>query len=157
LTNVHGDIVDGLRRRQPALDLVHVHDIGPSHTPDPLILEWAAQQGRVVVSVDKRTLAVDAWDRVARGLPMPGVAILRILLTIGTAVSELELFALASEPEDVRDQVNQATNSAKPRVFSDKVGKLRAQCSAGIIRSPLDLGAGKALKEAPASNPRHAV
>jgi len=26
--NVHGDIVDGLRRRQPAVDLVRVQDVG---------------------------------------------------------------------------------------------------------------------------------
>src|SRR5713101_1358240 len=85
--DVHGDIVDGLRRRQPALDLVRVQDVGLGHTLDAVILEWAAQQGRVVISVDKKTLAVDAWDRVARGLPMPGVAILRIFLTIGQAVN----------------------------------------------------------------------
>ena len=103
--NVHGDIVAGLRRRQPALDLVRVQDVGLRHTPDPIILEWAAQQGRVVVSVDKRTLAVDAWHRVARGLPMSGVAILRLLLTIGQAINELELIALAGNPEDFRDQV----------------------------------------------------
>jgi hypothetical protein len=59
----------------------------------------------VIISVDRKSLAVDAWDRVARGLPMPGVAILRILLTIGQAIRELDLFALASDPEDVRDQV----------------------------------------------------
>lgn len=103
--DVHGDIVDGLRRRQPFLDLVRVHDVGLRHTPDPIILEWAAHQGRVVVSVDKKTLAVDAWDRVARGLPMPGVAILRILLSIGQAINELELIAIVGEPEDFRDQV----------------------------------------------------
>jgi predicted nuclease of predicted toxin-antitoxin system len=103
--DVHGDIVAGLRRRQPALDVVRVQDVGLAHTPDPVILEWAAQQGRVVVSVDKKTLAVDAWDRVARGLPMPGVAILRILLSIGQAIQELELIALAGNPEDLRDQV----------------------------------------------------
>jgi predicted nuclease of predicted toxin-antitoxin system len=103
--DVHGDIVDGLRRRQPDLDLVRVQDVGLRHSPDPDILEWAARQGRVVVSVDKKTLAVDAWDRVAHGLPMPGVAILRTLLTIGQAIHELELIALAGEPDDVRDQV----------------------------------------------------
>jgi len=103
--DVHGDVVDGLRRRQPALDMVRAQDVGLRHTPDPVILEWAARQGRVVVSVDKKTLAVDAWGRVARGLPMPGVAILRILLTIGQAVNELELIALAGDPEDFRDQV----------------------------------------------------
>jgi hypothetical protein len=64
-----------------------------------------AQQGGVVVSVDKKTLAVAAWDRVARGLPMPGVAILRILLTIGQAINELELIALAGNPDDFRNQV----------------------------------------------------
>jgi predicted nuclease of predicted toxin-antitoxin system len=103
--DVHGDIVKGLRRRQPTLDLVRVQDVGLRHTPDPLILEWAAQQGRVVVSVDKKTLAVDAWDRVARGLPMPGVAILRVFLTIGQASRELEIIALAGNPDDFRDQV----------------------------------------------------
>ena len=103
--DVHGDIVHGLRRRQPTLDLVRVQDVGLRQTPDPLILEWAAQQGRVVVSVDKKTLAVDAWDRVARGLPMPGVAILRILLSIGQAINELELIAVAANPDDFRDQV----------------------------------------------------
>jgi len=103
--DVHGDIVDGLRRRQPALDLVRVQDVRLGHTPDAAVLEWAAQNGRVVVSVDKKTLAVDAWNRVAGGLPMPGVAILRILLTIGQAINELELIALAGNPDDFRDQV----------------------------------------------------
>ena len=82
-----------------------MQDVGLRHTPDPIILERAAQQGRVLVSVDKKTLAADAWDRVARGLPMPGVAILRILLTIGQAIAELELVALAGNPDDLRDQV----------------------------------------------------
>jgi predicted nuclease of predicted toxin-antitoxin system len=103
--DVHGDIVHGLRRRQPTLDLVRVQDVGLRHTPDSLILEWAAQQGRVVVSVDRKTLAVAAWDRVARGLPMPGIVILRILLSIGQAIHELEIVALAGNPDDVRDQI----------------------------------------------------
>lgn len=103
--DVHGDIVDGLRRRQPAVDLVRVQDVGLRSTPDPGILEWAAWQGRVVVSVDKKTLAVDAWDRVAHGLPMPGVAILRVLLTIGQAIDELELIAVVGDPDDIRNQV----------------------------------------------------
>jgi hypothetical protein len=103
--DVHGDIVDGLRRRQPALDLVRVQDVGLRHTPDPIILDWAARQERVVVSVDKKTLVVDAWDRVSRGLPMPGAAILRTLLSIGQAINELEFIACAGNPDDLRDQV----------------------------------------------------
>lgn len=60
------------------------------------ILDWAARAGRVVVSVDKKTLAVDAWDRVAHGLPMPGVIILRIILSVGRAIDELEVAAVAA-------------------------------------------------------------
>ena len=41
--DVHGDIVTGLRRRQPALDCVRVQDVGLAHTPDAIILDWAAQ------------------------------------------------------------------------------------------------------------------
>jgi Domain of unknown function (DUF5615) len=97
--------VKGLRRRQPSVDVVRVQEVGLRHTPDLIILEWAAQNDRVVISVDKKTLAVDAWDRVARGLPMPGVAILRIHLTIGQAILELELIACVGTSDDVRDQV----------------------------------------------------
>jgi len=103
--DVHGDIINGLRLRQPTIDLMRAQDVGLRQTPDPIILEWAAREGRVVVSVDKKTLAADAWDRVARGLPMPGVAILRILLTIGHAIEQLELIALAGVPDDFRNQV----------------------------------------------------
>jgi hypothetical protein len=103
--DVHGDILAGLRLRQPNLDVIRVQDVGLSHTPDAVILEWAAQNGYTVVSVDKKTLAVDAWDRVLRGLPMPGVAILRMLLTIGQAIDELELVARVGNPDDFRDLV----------------------------------------------------
>ena len=103
--NVHGDIVEGLRRRQPDLDLVRAQDVGLAHTADAIILEWATQEGRVVASVDKKTLAAAAWDRVAHGVPMAGVAILRTLLTIGQAINELELVAIAGNPDDFRDQV----------------------------------------------------
>jgi predicted nuclease of predicted toxin-antitoxin system len=103
--DVHGDILAGLRRRQPLIDVMRVQDVGLRSTPDPIILEWAAQERCIVVSVDKRTLAADAWDRVAKGLPMPGVVILRTLLTIGHAISELEYIALVGNPDDLRDQV----------------------------------------------------
>jgi hypothetical protein len=103
--DVHGDIVDGLLRRQPTLDLARAVNVGLGRTPDAAILEWAAQHDRVVISVDKKTLAVVAWDRVARNLPMPGVGILRTLLSIGQAVHELEILACAGNPDDLRNQV----------------------------------------------------
>ncbi len=103
--NVRGEIVDGLRRRQPTLDVVRVQDVNLRTRPDAEILEWAAQHGWVLVSVDKKTLAQPAWERVAQGLPMPGVALLLPRLTIGQAIDELELLALAGNPSDLRNLV----------------------------------------------------
>jgi hypothetical protein len=40
--DVHGDIVRGLRRRAPEVDLVRVQDVLPEGTPDPAVLAWAA-------------------------------------------------------------------------------------------------------------------
>jgi hypothetical protein len=46
--DVHDDIIHGLRRREPLLDIVRVLDVGPDHTPDAIILDWAAREGRVL-------------------------------------------------------------------------------------------------------------
>jgi len=46
--NFNERIVRGLRRREPALDLLHVHEIGLSAAADPVILERAAVEGRIL-------------------------------------------------------------------------------------------------------------
>jgi hypothetical protein len=38
-----GDVVRGLWRREPALDLVRVQDAGLSSSDDAAVLEWAAR------------------------------------------------------------------------------------------------------------------
>ena len=40
--DVHGDIVRGLRRRRPEIDLVRAQDALPEGTSDPAVLAWAA-------------------------------------------------------------------------------------------------------------------
>jgi len=44
--NFNNDIVRGLLRRKPDVDIVRVQDAGLSGANDPTILEWAAQEGR---------------------------------------------------------------------------------------------------------------
>src|SRR5207249_3148212 len=73
--NFNGDIVRGLLRRRPDLDLVRVQDVGLSETPDPEILEWAAGQERVLLSHDVSTVPPAAYQRTANGKPLPGVFI----------------------------------------------------------------------------------
>jgi hypothetical protein len=103
--DVPGDIVRGLRQRQPGLDVVRNQEVGLRSAADPDVLEWAAREGRQVVSRDRRTMTAHAADRVAHGLPMPGLFILPERMPIGQAILELELLALARDPDDWRDQI----------------------------------------------------
>jgi Domain of unknown function (DUF5615) len=54
--NFDGDIVRGLLRRQPDLDIVRVQDVELAETHDAVILAWAATQGRVLLTHDRETI-----------------------------------------------------------------------------------------------------
>lgn len=103
--DVHRSIFQGLRRRLPDADIVRVQNVGMLSIPDADILEWAAAEARVVVTADKKSVAAEAWNRVANGLPVAGVAMLRPMLTIGQAIQEIELLAVISTPDDLRNRV----------------------------------------------------
>lgn len=103
--NFRERIVRGLRRRQPDLDLARAQDEGLSGAADPDVLEWAAREGRVLLSHDFDTLIGHAWDRVRAGLAMPGVVAVPQNMSIGRAIDELELFAVASEEDEWNNQV----------------------------------------------------
>lgn len=60
--NFDNTIVRGLFRRNPALDMVRVQDVGLSGVDDPTILEWAAQEGRVLLTHDVATITRYAYD-----------------------------------------------------------------------------------------------
>ena len=103
--NFNGDIVRGLLRRQPALELVRVQDVGLMRTPDATILEWAASQGRVLLSHDVSTIPPAAYQRVGDGKPMPGVFIVPERMPIGQAIEEILFLSVEVEPGEWKDQV----------------------------------------------------
>lgn len=45
---VNNQIVRGVIRQNPNVNVVRVQDVGLSEADDPTVLEWAAQQGRTV-------------------------------------------------------------------------------------------------------------
>lgn len=100
-----GDIIRGLRRRLPELDLFRVQDAGLSGSPDADVLRWAAAEGRVLLTHDFDTLIGEAWARVRAGLPMPGVVAVRQGMPAGQVIDELELFAAVSEEGEWEGQV----------------------------------------------------
>lgn len=93
-------LVVGLRRVVEAADIVRVQDVGLRTADDSAILQWAADEGRILVSHDLRTIPGFAADRLAAGLSMPGVILLRASLPIATAIDELALVIGASDAEE---------------------------------------------------------
>jgi hypothetical protein len=94
--NFNNDIVRGVLRRAPAVDIVRVQDAGLSSADDPTILEWAAQAGRVLLTHDVTTMTRYAYDWVREGKPMPGVFEVGRAVPIGVAIEEIVLLAECS-------------------------------------------------------------
>src|SRR5947207_11208440 len=82
-------ILDGVLHRIPGLDFLSAQEAGLTGRVDPTVLEWAASNGRIVVSHDVTTMQDAAAERIAAGLAMPGVFLIPQLLAIGRAIDEL--------------------------------------------------------------------
>jgi hypothetical protein len=91
--NFNNHILRGLWRRAPELDVVRVQDCGLSGADDPAVLEWAVQEGRVLLGHDVSTLTHYAYARVAAGKPMPGVFEVPRAVSIGVAIEDILLLA----------------------------------------------------------------
>ncbi|MFW6012442.1 MAG: DUF5615 family PIN-like protein [bacterium] len=104
--NFNGRILRGLLRRVPDLDVVRAQDMEPLRgADDPTLLEWAADQGRVLLSHDISTMGHHAYNRVVDHRPMPGVFEVSADLPVGVAIEELVLIARASELGEWEGQV----------------------------------------------------
>ena len=67
----NGDVLRGLFRRRPDLDLIRVQDVGLRTADDETILEWAAGGGRILLTHDRTTMPNFAYQRVTGGGPCP--------------------------------------------------------------------------------------
>ena len=103
--NFDGDIVRGLLRRMPNLDVVRVQDVGLAQTPDPNILARAAAHQRILLTHDRNTVPGFAYHRVPGGLSMPGVFLVSDQMPKGQSIDQLLLAIECLTPEDCKDQV----------------------------------------------------
>jgi hypothetical protein len=94
--NFNGDIVRGLLRRRPELDVVRVQDVGLSGVDDPTILEWAAQESRILLTHDVATMTMYAYERVRASLPMPGIFEIKRSVPLGVAIDDILMLAECS-------------------------------------------------------------
>ena len=103
--NFGSAILRGLLRRNPDIDIIRVQDHGLANTDDPIILEWAANQDRIVLTHDLRTMPDFAYERIARQQKMPGVIAMRQDIHIGTAINDILLIIECMTAEELENGI----------------------------------------------------
>lgn len=103
--DVRGELIRGLRRRLPGIDLLRAQDALPERTPDPEVLAWAAAENRILITNDRNTMVGFAYERVAAGGAVPGLVATTNKQPIGSAIEDILLIAECMPEEEIRDQV----------------------------------------------------
>jgi hypothetical protein len=68
--------------------------------PDADVLEYAAARGLIVVSHDVNTMPAHASQRLAGGMPLPGLLMVRQTLPLSVAIEQLVMIWSASDAEE---------------------------------------------------------
>jgi len=103
--NFNNQIVRGVLRQNPSVDFVRVQDVGLSGKDDPTVLEWAAEQDRIVLTHDVTTMTVFAYHRIEMGLSMPGLCGVSRRVSVGLVIEEILLLAEYSLKHEWEGQV----------------------------------------------------
>ena len=98
-------MIRGLRRRIPAIDLVRAQDTAPSGLGDPLLLDQAAAQNRLLLTHDVTTMTRYAYERIQAGLATPGIFAVSDRASIGEVIDDLALVTESSAMTDWASQV----------------------------------------------------
>jgi hypothetical protein len=110
-------IVRAVRSREPSIDFASAADSRLDNLSDPEILERAEQEGRILVTHDRRTMLTYFRARLRAGKWSPGVMVVSQGAPIGAVVEAIVLAWSASEPSEWRGQVHHLPSLAR-HVFS---------------------------------------
>ncbi len=104
--NFNGKIVRGLLQRNPGLDIVRAQDVGLTRAEDPIVLEWAAVEGRIVLTHDVSTMPDFAYERIGRGVPTAGVVVIGDDIPVGRGVEEILILLECSREGEFENRVH---------------------------------------------------
>ena len=103
--NFNNTIVRGLLRIKPDLDIVRVQDVGLFSADDPTVLEWAAQENRILLTHDAATITKYAYERILSGKYMPGVIEVSRNVPLGVAIEDILLIAESCKNGELESQI----------------------------------------------------
>jgi hypothetical protein len=103
--DLNEQIVVGLLRRAPQVAFLRVREVGLAEQPDTVILDYAAEQGLLVVSHDVNTMPATAYARMAEGRPMEGLLMAPQVAPMRSIVEDLLLIWSASDASEWENQI----------------------------------------------------
>jgi predicted nuclease of predicted toxin-antitoxin system len=103
--NFDNNIIRHLKQLRPDFDAVRVQDVGLRQTPDPTILEWAANNNCILLTHDIATMPDFAYARIRESLPMPGIFVFPEKASTEDLVESLILTLEASVASDWENHV----------------------------------------------------
>ncbi len=103
--NLNYNIVRGLLRSKADLNIVRIQDVGLSGKDDVTVLEWVAQEDRILLTHDVTTITKYAFERISDGLPMPGVFAIKMTSSLGEIIDNIILLADYSYENEWEDKI----------------------------------------------------
>ena len=103
--NFNNDIMRGLQRRIPSVDIVRAQDSGLTGVNDEVILAWAAQEDPILLTHDVSTITAFAYGRVLKGEKMPGVFEVSRGISVRAVIDDIALLTECSLPGEWDGQV----------------------------------------------------
>jgi hypothetical protein len=99
------EIIRGLVLKDTRLDFLTVQDVDLLDVHDRDILAWAAQERRILLTHDVRTMPMYAAERLREGQAMPGLVLVPQSLPIGRAIDDLLLMAQCSQESEYEGMI----------------------------------------------------
>lgn len=102
--NFNNDILRGVWRRIPTASFIRVQDTEIAGADDLRILEYAAEEGYIVLSHDVNTMRGYFYARMTAGLVVPGLFLVHKQTSVSEVIDSLELIILASDEDEWQGQ-----------------------------------------------------
>ena len=90
-------ILRGLLLRVPNLDVITAHQAGLSNVSDPNLIAWAAEEERIIITHDRRTMPYHAANRLARAEKVAGIIVVSRQLPVSQVINDLEIIVSCSD------------------------------------------------------------
>jgi predicted nuclease of predicted toxin-antitoxin system len=103
--DLHAGIIEGLRAREPVIDILDAKTPGLRGRKDPVLLDLAFRQNRILITHDRNTMTRFCKERTAAGKSNPGIIIVPQMSGIGEIIEEVLLLWTASHTEEWRNQI----------------------------------------------------